>query len=348
MGNDPRGVQNGARMFLMPAGECEFTLNAIIEELRKDPWPVPAGTRPLQCTGNALFLAVTSLEIAFPKHGARVMLFSGGAASFGPGMIVGEVLVDSIRTQNDIKNEKATYIKAATAVYESLALRACNNGHSVDVFCCAIDQIGILEMRSLSEKTGGYLVLTDTYKSDVFTYSLRKIFSRDDTAPCRWALMHNPAVPLERHQDKWRHRSRLLVEKQVPKREQRGDRNGLDQHLVHREYRLADRDSLLFGHHQSRHRDKTAFHLCAVPDQVPASSGRMRMRVTTAKYAYGNLARLILGFDQETAAVIMVRWAVNKSETEETIDVVCCWTAHSSDWLRSSASTSRTCPTHLD
>ena len=94
-GNDPRGVQSGARKFLMPAGECEFTLNAIIEELRKDPWPVPAGTRPLQCTGNALFLAVTSLEIAFPKHGARVMLFSGGAASFGPGMIVGEVLVAS-------------------------------------------------------------------------------------------------------------------------------------------------------------------------------------------------------------------------------------------------------------
>lgn len=36
----------------------------------------------------------------------------------------------------------------------------------------------------------------------------------------------------------------------------------------------------------------------------------------------GNISKFISGFDQETAAVVMARWAVAKSEAEETIDVI--------------------------
>lgn len=325
-GNDPRGVQNGARKFLMPAGECEFTLSSIIEELKKDPWPIPAGNRPLRCTGNAIHLAVTLLEIAFPKHGARVMLFSGGAASYGPGMIVGEVLLDSIRTRHDIINEKAKYNKPATSFFENLAIRACTNGHSIDIFCCAIDQIGILEMRSLSEKTGGYLVLTDTYKSDVFTYSLRKIFSRDDTGALQMGF--NATIQVFLSND-------VKVSGAIGPGYSLKNKNGFVSDV---EIGMGQTNLWHVGNIDSQ--TAVAYYLDITNQEAEAkrpfayvqfqtkyqhSSGRMRMRVTTAKYPYvesGNISKLVSGFDQEVAAVIMARWAVCKSESEETIDVV--------------------------
>ena len=181
LGNDNKSIQAGVKKYLIPAGDCEFALNAVIEELNKDPWPVSPGNRPLRCTGNALSIAVTLLELAYTKHGGRIMLFTSGACTFGPGMIVGEQLLDSIRTFFDIKTDVAKYTKTATAFYDGLAQKASLNGHCIDIFCCAIDQIGLYEMRNLSSKTGGYLVLTDTYKSDVFSLSLSKVFIRDDT-----------------------------------------------------------------------------------------------------------------------------------------------------------------------
>jgi protein transport protein SEC23 len=116
VGHDPRGIQKGASKFLMPASECEFTLNAILDELAKDAWPVPSDSRALRCVGNSLFIALNLLEIAYPHQGARVMLFAGGAASHGPGKIVGEKLADVIRTQHDIKNDNAKYAKSAVSV----------------------------------------------------------------------------------------------------------------------------------------------------------------------------------------------------------------------------------------
>lgn len=326
MGNDPRGVQAGARKFLMPAGECEFVLSAIIEELNKDSWPVPPGHRPLRCTGNAIFLAVTLLEIAFPKHGARVMLLTGGAASFGPGMIVGEKLIDSIRTQHDIKNDNAKYLKPAVAFYQALSQRASNNGHSIDIFCCAIDQIGILEMRSLSEKTGGYLVLTDTFKSDVFSYSLRKIFSRDETGALQMGFNANisiltssdvkisgcigPGVSLKK-------KNSYVSEVEI----------GMSQtnswHIGNIDSQTAAAYYLDITNPEGE--TKKPFAYVQLQTKYQHSSGRMRLRVTTVKYPYaeqGNTSKFISGFDQETAAVIMARWAVSKSETEDSIDVI--------------------------
>ena len=326
VGNDPRGIQAGARKFLMPAGECEFTLNTIIEELVKDPWPVLPGHRPLRCTGNALFLAITLLEIAFPKHGARVMLFSGGAASFGPGMIVGDTLIDSIRTQHAIKNDEAKYTKAATAFYQGIALRASNNGHSIDIFCCAIDQIGILEMRSLSEKTGGYLVLTDTYKSNVFTLSLVKIFSRDNTGALLMGF--NAIIQLLTSADvkisgaigpgfSLKKKNQYVSDVEI----------GMSQTNCWHVGNIDAQTAIAYYLDITSQEDqpKKQFAYAQFQTKYQHASGRMRMRVTTVKYPYiepGNISRMVAGFDQETATVIMARWAVSKSETEESIDVI--------------------------
>ena len=61
----------------------------MLEQLKKDPWPVAATERTSRCTGVALSLAVALLETSFPNTGARVQLFTGGPCTAGPGQMVG-------------------------------------------------------------------------------------------------------------------------------------------------------------------------------------------------------------------------------------------------------------------
>jgi protein transport protein SEC23 len=52
-----------ASKFLMPVQACEFQLTNILEQLQRDPWPVEQDKRPLRCTGVALGVAVSLLEV---------------------------------------------------------------------------------------------------------------------------------------------------------------------------------------------------------------------------------------------------------------------------------------------
>lgn len=48
-----------------------------------------------------------------------------------------------------------------------------------------LDQVGLLEIRACIEKTGGLMVLADSFGQSVFKESLRRVFSRvPDDAPC--------------------------------------------------------------------------------------------------------------------------------------------------------------------
>jgi len=70
-------------------------------------------------------------------------------------------------------------MKAATNFYNQLAVKAILNGHAVDIFNCAIDQIGLMEMKNLPDKTGGYMLLTDSFGKDEFKSSLQKVFTTE-------------------------------------------------------------------------------------------------------------------------------------------------------------------------
>ena len=45
-------------------------------------------------------------------------------------------------------------MKKALKHYEALASRAANNGHTVDIYSCALDQTGLMEMRSCTNYSG--------------------------------------------------------------------------------------------------------------------------------------------------------------------------------------------------
>ena len=106
----------GPARFLLPVERCEWQLTNIIEQLARDPWPVANDKRPLRCTGNAISIAVGLLETSFPQTGGRIMVFSGGPCTEGPGMVVANELREPIRSHHDIDRDGAKHFKKATRV----------------------------------------------------------------------------------------------------------------------------------------------------------------------------------------------------------------------------------------
>lgn len=100
----------------MPVQQCEFTLTNIFEQLQRDPWPVANDKRSLRCTGTALSVAVGLLEASFQNTGARIILFTGGPCTQGPGEIVGPELREPLRSHNDLEKDVARHYKKAAKV----------------------------------------------------------------------------------------------------------------------------------------------------------------------------------------------------------------------------------------
>jgi protein transport protein SEC23 len=125
----------GAARFLMPAQQCELQLTGILEGLARDPWPVATDKRALRCTGVAVSVAIGLLEVCggriicffffftfsqttFPNTGGRIMVFAGGPATEGPGMVVSNELKEPIRSHHDIDRDSVKHFKRATKVGE--------------------------------------------------------------------------------------------------------------------------------------------------------------------------------------------------------------------------------------
>ena len=232
--------------------QCEFALTTILEELQRDPWPVANQKRPARSTGAALSVAVGLLEVRgdaptriactgrctwvafahawlfppawccglhgsqalFPNTGARILLFSGGPCTQGPGMVVGTELKDPLRSHHDIEKDTAKYLKKAVKVptageahgmltlsgrtltslvqgacavcalpprpqhFEALAKRASANSHVVDILIGCYDQVGLLEMSSCVNKTGGVMIMTDSFSTSIFKQSFQRLFAK--------------------------------------------------------------------------------------------------------------------------------------------------------------------------
>jgi hypothetical protein len=64
----------------------------------------------------ALSVAVGLLESSFQNAGGRIMLFAGGPATEGPGLVVGPELREPIRSHHDIDRDNIKYYKKALKV----------------------------------------------------------------------------------------------------------------------------------------------------------------------------------------------------------------------------------------
>jgi protein transport protein SEC23 len=127
-------------------------LTNALEQLQKDPWPVANDKRALRCTGAALSVAVSLLEGSFQNAGSRIMLFTAGPCTEGPGMVVGPELRESIRSHHDIDRDSIKHYKKAIKFYEHLAKRTSHNGHIIDIFAGCLDQVGLVSLSFFPRK----------------------------------------------------------------------------------------------------------------------------------------------------------------------------------------------------
>ena len=63
--------------------------------------------------------------------------------------------------------------------YEGLAKRAAENGHAIDLCTGCLDQVGLLEMKSLANFTNGVMVISDSFATSIFKTSFHRLCDKD-------------------------------------------------------------------------------------------------------------------------------------------------------------------------
>ncbi|ETN41428.1 protein transporter sec23 [Cyphellophora europaea CBS 101466] len=326
----PPPPQGAASRFLLPVQQAEFQITNALEQMQKDPWPVANDKRALRCTGVAVNVAVGLLETSFQNSGARIMLFAGGPATEGPGMVVGPELREPIRSHHDIDRDNVKHFKKALKYYDNLSKRTAHNGHIIDIFAGCLDQVGLLEMKGLANATGGHMILTDSFTSSQFKQSFVRVFEKDDNDN----LLMGFNASLE-----------AITTKELKV-------TGLIGHAV-----SLNKKSSCVGETECGIGGTSSWKMCGIDptssygvyfevagqggptpvQQGPQrgmmqfltyyqhSSGQYHLRVTTVARNLSGPAgdpALAQSFDQEAAAVLMARIAVFKAEVDEGPDVL--------------------------
>ncbi|CAB1335456.1 unnamed protein product [Coregonus sp. 'balchen'] len=217
----------------------------------------------------------------FPNTGARIMTFIGGPATQGPGMVH----------------------------YEALASRASTNGHIIDIYACALDQTGLLEMKCCSNHTGVFTkdvagAFKMAFAGTLEIKTSREIKISGAIGPCVSLNAKGPCVSENEigtgGTSQWKicgldHNTTLAVYFEVVNQHNapipQGGRGGV-QYVT----------------------------------QYQHSSGQKRIRVTTTARNWADagtqIQSIAASFDQEASAILMARLAVYRAETEEGPDVL--------------------------
>nr|GMD63122.1 protein transport protein SEC23-like [Ipomoea batatas] len=328
-GGGPIGVPSpGITRFLLPASECEYTLDSLLDELVTDMWPVPPGNRALRCTGAALSVASGLLSACLAGAGARIVALVGGPCTEGPGAIVSKDLSDPVRSHKDIDKDAAPYYKKALHFYQELTKQLVSQGHVLDIFASALDQVGVAEMKVAIEKTGGLVVLAESFGHPVFKDSFKRVF---DNGVQSLGLSFNGRLEINCSKDikvQGIIGPCTTLEKKGPAVANTiiGEGNtiawkicGLDKTTCF---------TVFFDISSSEKPDPSGGTNSQLYIQFltsyQSSDGQTKLRVTTISRRWVdttvNSEELVQGFDQETAAVVMARLASYKMEMEEGFD----------------------------
>nr|KAF6393640.1 Sec23-like protein A, COPII coat complex component [Pipistrellus kuhlii] len=315
--------------FLQPVQKIDMNLTDLLGELQRDPWPVPQGKRPLRSSGVALSIAVGLLECTFPNTGARIMMFIGGPATQGPGMVVGDELKTPIRSWHDIEKDNAKYVKKGTKHFEALANRAATTGHVIDIYACALDQTGLLEMKCCPNLTGGYMVMGDSFNTSLFKQTFQRVFTKDIHGQFKMGFGGTLEIKTSREIKvsgaigpcvSLNSKGPCVSENEI-------GTGGTCQWKI---CGLSPTTTLAI------YFEVVNQHNAPIPQggrgaiqfvtQYQHSSGQRRIRVTTIARNWADaqtqIQNIAASFDQEAAAILMARLAIYRAETEEGPDVL--------------------------
>lgn len=317
------------RFFLL-VEHVERKLIQLLENLKPDQWTVPAGHRPLRATGSALNIATLLLQGCYKNVASRICLFSSGPGTISPGMIVSSELKDPLRSHHDIDSDNTKHYRKALKFYNQLAERAAENGHIVDIFAGCYDQVGMSEMKKLTDFTGGVLLLTDAFSTVIFKQSFLRLFSKDEEGYLTMAF--NGSMCIKTSSDL---KVQGLIGHAAPVKVD-------SQNVSDSEIGIGGTSTWKMASLTARHSYAIFFEIANTAAAVNMigdrpklayiqfittyqhASGTNRVRVTTVvnqMLPFGNPA-IAASFDQEAAAVLMSRIAVDKAESDDGADVI--------------------------
>jgi protein transport protein SEC23 len=206
-----------------------------------------------------------------------------------------------------------------------LAQRAVAAGFTVDLFACSLDQVGLYEMKVVADKTGGYMVMSDSFSVHVFKDSFRRIFDVDEAGYLKLGFRAEMEVFTSREfkcsgavggLSSMGKKSQAVAENVVGE-------GGTCKWIAGS---LDKNTSIAFYfdvcNTEPSSQGKQAYLQFQTSFLHP--SGRKRLRVTTVsnRYADAQMSDIATGFDQEAAAVLMARYSVWKTENEDPLDVL--------------------------
>ncbi|XP_037946306.1 protein transport protein Sec23A isoform X1 [Teleopsis dalmanni] len=325
----PTAAAPPVNRFLQPISKCDIVLGDLLSELQRDPWPVPQGKRYLRSTGAALAIAVGLLECTYPNTGGRILSFVGGPCSQGPGQVVDDELKHPIRSHHDIHKDNVKFMKKAIKHYEALALRTATNGHCIDIYSCALDQTGLMEMKQCCNSTGGHMVMGDSFNSSLFKQTFQRVFARDARGDLKMGFNGTLEVKCSREL-KISGGIGSCVSLNVKSPSVSDVEIGMGNTVQWKLCTLNPSSTLAFFF------EVVNQHAAPMPQggrgciqfitQYQHPSGQRRIRVTTLARNWAdattNIHHISAGFDQEAAAVIMSRMAVYRAETDEGPDIL--------------------------
>ncbi|KAK1362487.1 Protein transport protein SEC23 [Heracleum sosnowskyi] len=310
--------------FLLPLSECEFSLTAAIDDIRTSPHTM-RGYRAQRCTGVAISVAVGLLEGCLVTTGSRIMVFTSGPATIGPGMIVNLDFVNAIRNHRDLDSGHATLYRKACDFYKQIFLRLLASSIVLDLFACSLDQVGAAELRVPVERSGGFMMVGESFESDQFRKCLRHIFRHDDDGSLK--MCFDATIDIVTTKD-------LKICGALGPCVSLQKKNGS----------VSDKEIGEGGTHTWKlgtldNRTCIAFFFQVGGEQMPQPSsaffiqfitcyrhGNMgiRKRVTTVarRWVGSQSADIDAGFDQEAAASVMARLAVQEAERRYYPDVL--------------------------
>jgi protein transport protein SEC23 len=321
---DPHG-----NPFILPADEAELMLMSLVDRLEMDSFPVPKGERAPRCTGAALHIAVTLLESLFPKAGGQIFLFTSGPITKGQGAMATLPRTDPVRQHTDINKNNVPLTTAALAFFSEIGAHASDRGIVINYLSAAFEETGLYEVQPAILKTGGWIVTSESWREENISQTLQKYFAKVfPFVGCDCTISLNCT-------------KNFKIAGCI------GSCTSLDNKL----------NQDLVGEKPIGNGGTTEWKFCAAlpsttlaffmdiaaskAEPVPAGttaflqfltryrhvqSGKLRLRVTTHAIRFADLATgahvIGSGFDQETATVLLARYAMWKVRDEEVLDVV--------------------------
>uniref|UniRef100_A0A2K6RK95 Protein transport protein SEC23 n=1 Tax=Rhinopithecus roxellana TaxID=61622 RepID=A0A2K6RK95_RHIRO len=291
--------------FLQPVQKIDMNLTDLLGELQRDPWPVPQGKRPLRSSGVALSIAVGLLEV-----GKMIPRFLGAVSG----------------------KERKKYISQYYRKwyhFEALANRAATTGHVIDIYACALDQTGLLEMKCCPNLTGGYMVMGDSFNTSLFKQTFQRVFTKDMHGQFKMGFGGTLEIKTSREIKisgaigpcvSLNSKGPCVSENEI-------GTGGTCQWKI---CGLSPTTTLAI------YFEVVNQHNAPIPQggrgaiqfvtQYQHSSGQRRIRVTTIARNWADaqtqIQNIAASFDQEAAAILMARLAIYRAETEEGPDVL--------------------------